>query len=347
MTANSKEPPYKPSWIDRFNLWVETLPVPVWLFHVVFGIVLILVQMLFLWLDRGRHAEELLPVIIFNGLAIPFLLALIHLLDNQAVTALNSMRPALDTTEREFDHYQYRLSNMPFLAPLIAGLVVTVITILTPQVAISPVRYAALEQLPVFAVVFHIVDKSSAFLMGVLLYHTVRQLRLVNSINSNHIRVNLFHLRPLQAFSRVTASTTVGIVVFVYGWMLINPELFTDPVIFGLIVMFTLLTVFVFVWPLWSVHRVMEMEKERALREIDLNFEAIFSKFNAGFRDDDYSVIERLNGTIASLEIQHKRIDAIPTWPWRPETGRIALSAIALPLILMILQVFVLQALDQ
>jgi hypothetical protein len=83
MTANSKERLYKASWIDRFNNWVETLPVRAWIFHVVFGIVLILVQMLFLWLDRGLHAEELLPVIIFNGLATLFLLALIHLLDNQ------------------------------------------------------------------------------------------------------------------------------------------------------------------------------------------------------------------------------------------------------------------------
>ncbi len=54
-----------------------------------------------------------------------------------------------------------------------------------------------------------------------------------------------------------------------------------------------------------------------------------------------------LNATIASLEIQHKRISAIPTWPWKPETARIALTAIALPLMLMILQSFVLQALSR
>ena len=54
-------------------------------------------------LDGGLQAEVLLPVIIFNGLATPFLLALIHLLDNQAVTSLNSMRPTLEMTEPEFD----------------------------------------------------------------------------------------------------------------------------------------------------------------------------------------------------------------------------------------------------
>jgi hypothetical protein len=50
---------------------------------------------------------------------------------------------------------------------------------------------------------------------------------------------------------------------------------------------------------------------------------------------------------IASLDIQYRRINAIPTWPWRPETARIALTAIALPLMLMILQYFAFQALDR
>jgi hypothetical protein len=303
--------------------------------------------MLFLWLDSGLQAEELLPVIIFNGFAVPFILALIDLLDRQAVTAVNSLRPMLDMSEPEFDQYRYGLSNMPFLAPLIAGLILTVATILTPFVSIEPVRYAPLEQLPVFGVVYHIVDKSSAFLMGVFLYHTIRQLRLVNTINSNYIRINLFHFRPIQAFSKLTASTAVGLVVFVYSWMLLNPELLTDPVIFGYLVIFTFLAIAVFVWPLYGVHKLMEMEKESALRDIDLRLEAVFSKFNQRFQEDDFSTIELLNGTIASLEIQHKRVSSIPTWPWRSETARLALTAIALPLILMIIQSFVLRQLNR
>ena len=344
--ASSNDRPYKSSWIDRFNDWVETLPVSVWIFHAVFGILLILVQLLFLWVEGGLPADELLPVIIFNGFAVPFLLALIHLLDSQALTAVNSMRPILDTTEPEFDDFEYRLSNMPALAPQIAGLSIMVLTILAPLVAIEPIRYAALEQLPVFAIVFHIIDKSSAFLMGVFLYHTIRQLRLVSAINLNHVRINLFHLGPLQAFSRLTASTAVGLVAFVFLWMLINPELLTDPVNIGLAALFTILSVSLFVWPLYGVHRLMQREKEQALYNIDLRFEAAFSKFNQRLQEDDYSAIEKLNGIISSLAIQHRRVAAIPTWPWRPETARFALTAIALPLVLMVLRFLVEQAFD-
>lgn len=337
--------PYKPSWIDRFNNWIEKLPIRVWIFYVLFGIVLVLVQLLFLWLDRGLQAEELLPIIIFNGFAIPFLQGLIHLLDNQAVVALNFMKPMLDMSDSEFNQYAYRLSNMPFLAPLLAGLIMMVSVIVMERLWVVPVRYAALEQLPVFAVVYYLIDKISAFLYGVIIYHTIRQLRLVNSINSKHIRVNLFQLRPLQAFSKLTASTAVGLVVGVYGWMLINPELLTD--LFGLIFVasFTILAIAVFVWPLVGTHRLMEMEKDRMLQEIDHQFESVFAMFNQRLQDDDYAAIERLNGTISSLEIQQRKIKAIPTWPWRTETLRSVLTAIVLPLVVWILQFLVEQAL--
>lgn len=347
MTPNSKEGVYQTSWIDRFGQWVEDLPVRDWIFYVILGIALILVQLLFLWLDGGLQVEELRPIVVFNGLAIPFLLALIHLLDNLAVTSLGSMKPVVDMTELEFDDYEFRLSNMPFLTPLIAGVAVTIVIILSPVVSTEPIRYAALEQLPVFEVVFHVVDKSSAFLVGVFLYHTIRQLRLVNAINSRHIRVNLFHLKPLQAFSRLTAFTAFGFLVFVYLWMLINPELLADPLLFGYVIAFTILAVLVFVWPLWGAHKLIQTEKDRALHEIDLRFEAVFSSFNQRIREDDYAATEALAGTIASLDIQRKRISAIDTWPWSSETARIALTAIALPLILMIIQFFVLQALDR
>jgi hypothetical protein len=346
MTGNGQERPYKPSWVDRFADLVENLPVRAWVFYVGFGLGLILIQVLFLWLDGGLPvAEVLLPVIIFNAFLMPFLLALMHLLDDQAVTALDSMRPVLEMTEQEFDEFKYKLSTMPFRAPLVVGLSLLVFLILTELLWIAPVRFTALEQLPIFAVVFHIVDKSPAFVFGAFMYHTIRQLRMVNTINSNYTRISLFNLGPLQAFSKLTASTAMGLVVGMFGWPLINPDLLADPVSLGIAVGFTILAISVFVLPLWGVHRLIEMEKARALREIDHCFEAVLAKFNQLVHDDDYAATEKLNGTIASLGVQYKRISAIPTWPWNPETARIALTAIALPLILMILQHFVLQAL--
>jgi hypothetical protein len=347
MTTNNKQRPYKISWIDRFAVWVDKLPMRAWVFYLLFGIALILVQMLFLWLDGGLFAEELLPIIIFNGLATPFLLAQVHLLDNQAAAAMNSLKPMLEISEQEFNDYEFRLTQMPFLKPLIAGLIIMVSTMLTPLVSASPVRYAALGELPVFNVVFQIVDKSSAFLFGVVIYHTFRQLRLVNSINSNHIRINLFQLRPLHAFSRLTASTALALLTLLYVWMLINPEILSDPVLLAYSMLLTILAAAIFIWPLWGIHTLIEKHKEEALDEINLRSLDLFTKLNQSIDGSDFAATDRLNGSISSLEIQHKRIRDVPTWPWRSETARLAITAIAFPLILMILQYFALQALDR
>jgi hypothetical protein len=345
-SSNSIEGPYRPSWIDRFNQWVESLPISVWVFHLLLGMGLILIHVFFLWLDDSLLSEEIFPIIIFNSLAIPYLLIFIYLLDKQAVNALDTMRSVFDMPQQEFADYEYRLSTMPFLAPLVAGSLIVMTTILLPTVTIPPERYAVLEKLPTFIVVFHILDKSSAFLFGVLILHTIRQLRMVNKINKNITRINLFNLGPLLAFSRLTGSTAIGLLIFIYPWMLINPELLFDPILFANVAVYSLIAIIVFVWPLWGVHRIIDQEKRRTVHEIDQRFQSVLSKFSQHIDNGDYDAADKLNGAINSLEIQHKRFTAIPTWPWKSETARLVLTAVALPLMLMILQYFILQALD-
>lgn len=343
MASEDGGKPFKPSWIDRFNDWVWRLPLRPWIFYTILGIALVLIQILFLWLEGGSFAGELLPVIVFNGLAVPYLLALIWLLDNQALRALEGMKSVLNLSQAEFETYKVRISTMPFLAPLLAGLAMTIFAVLLPLVAREPQRYAALEQLSLFTIVFQVIDISSAFLFGVVLYHTIRQLRLVYVINSSHIQVNIFQLRPVQAFSRLTAATALGLVIFFYGWFFLNPELLADPAILVVSLIFTALTALVFVWPLWGMHSLIVAEKELALQEIEQQFEVLFTKFNDYVMAEDYDAAQALNGTIMSLEIQHNKINAMPTWPWRSETARIVLTAVALPILLMIVQFFVQQ----
>jgi hypothetical protein len=344
--ADSRELPYKPSWIDRFTNWVEELPIWNWVFYVGLGLVLIMIQVLVLWLDGGLQVEALRPVIIYNGLATPYILALIHLFDKQSVAAFNSMRSSLAISEPEFDKFQHNLSTMPWLAPLIAGLIMAAMLVITERVGIAPARYTALNDLPNFKIVYHVVDKSTAFAFGVFIYHTIRQLRLVNTIYVNHLHISLSSMGPLQAFSKLTAATALAQVIGIYVWHLINPDLLRDPVSLGLTVAVSILTVVVFVWPLLGARQLIGREKEGMLHEIDRKFEAAFAEFNHRFYDDDTSTMERLSGTIASLEIQRNRIKAIPAWPWSSETARFTFGAIALPLLIWILQYIIAQALD-
>ena len=275
---------------------------------------------------------------IFNGFFIPFLLGLISLLDTQSLAALVSMRPVLVLDEYELGRFQYKISNMPARSALIAGISMLASAILLERLWVAPGSYSVLGQLPFFTILFQIIDKSSAFLFGIFIYHTIRQLRLVNFIHVNHVSINLFHFRPLQAFSKLTASTALGLLVGVYGWMIINPELLSDPLILGFMLIITTLAAAVFVLPLYAMHNRMELEKDKTLNALDLDLEKVFSQFNQALKGEDHTFVEKLNGTIASLEIQLKRVRAIPTWPWKSETAQLVLTAIASPLVLTIVQ---------
>jgi hypothetical protein len=316
-----------------------------WIFYVGVGIVLMLIQMLLLWLEGGMRFALLVPIIVFNAVMIPYSLALIHVLDNQAVAALDSMKPTLAIPEPQFDDLRYRLSTMRSRPPFVVGLALAVFLVLTEWTGTVPARYAALADLPLFAIVYHVIDKTIAFVYGPFLYHSIAQLSLVHAVYSKHTRIILFDLKPLYAFSRLTAFTAAGLTMPVYGWVLINPELSTDPLSLVAMVAFTILGASTFLWPLVGAHGLMEKEKESLLREIDLRFEAVFAVFNQRIHDGDYPAADQLNGTIASLEIQHGKIKAIPTWPWRPETARLAMTALALPPVFRALQCLIEQAL--
>lgn len=319
---------------------------PELILYSLFALALILLQLLLLWMEGGLLDPALVPLIVFNGLLTPFTFALIRFLDVQAGRALESMRPSLELADPALAILRFRLTNMPTGAPLLFGGLLLAFAVLMESLWITPLRYAALDQLPLFSIAFHIVDKSSAFLFGVFAYHTIRQLRLVNTIHRSRLRISLFQLEPTRAFSVVTASTAAGMVVGAYGWLVLNPELLSDPVTVGFLGLVSLTALVVFVWPLMGVHGLMEAEKEGWLKKIDQEFERVFSDFNRGLRDDDYSSLARLNGTIASLEIQRNRIASIPTWPWKPETARFALTTIALPLLFAVLRFLVERAFD-
>ncbi len=246
----SNEGRYAASWTDRFGNRVEALAVPAWVVYGAIGLALALVQSALLLAAGGRAYLELVPVSVFNSFLIAFLLGLLHLLDRKAAVALRTMRPVLDLSGPEYAQYRYRMANMPLGASLVAGLTLLILVVLMETLVVTPVRYGGLEELPLFTVVYQIVDKGSAFLLGVFLYHTIRQLRLIQRMTTQQERISLFNPAPLQAFAPVTALTAVGLIVAVYGWLLINPDLLVDPVVIGFTAVMTGLALAVFVWPL-------------------------------------------------------------------------------------------------
>ncbi|MGB3904338.1 MAG: hypothetical protein WBB22_05400 [Anaerolineae bacterium] len=79
---------------------------------------------------------------------------------------------------------------------------------------------------------------------------------------------------------------------------------------------------------------------------LDENFlllEARIVELHERLNSGNLEGMENLNLAIASLEIEQNALSRIPTWPWQPETVRLLITALLLPLGLWITQL-VLQA---
>jgi hypothetical protein len=164
-------------------------------------------------------------------------------------------------------------------------------------------------------------------------------MRLINRIYTRHTRINLFRMGPLYAFSGLTALMAVGLTVPPYGFMAINQEILYDPRAVGVVFLITVLAVVTFAWPLLGIHRLLVKEKERLLEEGSRRLEATIVELHQRVDSAELEGMMDLNMAIASLEMEQQALSRTPTWPWQPETLRLFVTALVLPLVLLVAQI--------
>jgi hypothetical protein len=119
--------------------------------------------------------------------------------------------------------------------------------------------------------------------------------------------------------------------------------MFSDPTALVIILPLTALGLASFVWPLLGIHRLLVQEKGRLLDEAALRFQATLAELHRRVDSGQLEGMDDLHKAMASLEIELSALDRVPTWPWRPETMRLLITALALPLLVWIVQ-YVLQS---
>jgi hypothetical protein len=336
--------PYAPSWVDRFTAWVARLPGPSWSFYLGLGLVLLFVQAIVLWVEGAFPVGRVDPAHAFLAAAIPLLLGLIHFLDDRAGTVLAGMRPALKTTEKEHADLSYRLTTLPAVPTLLAGLAALGCAFML-EIPGGPYRLEALDSFPVSATLLRFVFLICWWAFGTLLYHTVHQLRLINHIYTQHTHINLFRMQSLYALSNLTALTAGGLAVVPYAFLYANraTELLREaPIVLSFYLMVTFLAVVTFVWPQLGIHRLQIEEKERLLDEANQRFEAAIVDLHQRVDSGKLEGMVDMHRAMAGLEIERSALEKIPTWPWEPEVVRLLITALALPLGLWLIQ-FILQ----
>ena len=329
--------PYAPSWVDRLTDWVDSLNTPAWLFYAGLALFLICIQLLIQW---NGAPGFLYPFPYAFLVTIPYDLALMHYLDHAAAQALKRFRPALPINDADYDDLLYRLTTLPNRPALLAWLIGAIYGAWAVEWIPFPIQIHELHfaDSPLSIHVNHAMSLVVWGVVAVVIYHTMHQLRIVQQIYDRCTSANLFNLRPLYAFSILSAQTAVGVTLIVYVWYAIAPVLFD--IVYGLVglllfVGFALLT---FVLPLRGAHRVLAEEKDRLLNENGARQRAAISELHRRVDAGELTDMDNLNKAMASLELEHTALERTSTWPWRPETLRTVAAALFFPVMLWLTQ---------
>ena len=119
---------YTPSWVDWLTRQIDRLPGSPWLFYLAVWIILILFDEI-LRIAAGKPSVPTWFLVVYYA-SIPYTIALIHWLDNQAASALRTFSPALSCDEVGYRTLHYRLTTVPASYSWIAtaaGLVVGIL----------------------------------------------------------------------------------------------------------------------------------------------------------------------------------------------------------------------------
>ncbi len=321
--------PYSPSWANVITAWFERLPGPTWLAY----LCAIGIGVLFSTAFQGGVGDTASTV--YYG-ALPFaILGLIHLLDRTAGRAIDSIRPLLEMGDAEVAGIHHELTVVPARPAAVLAFVAIALTplgyVLDPVgsaiVGLSPGEFAARGAW----------ESLVASLFLVLVYHTIRQSRLIGRLHERLGTIDVFDQGALYALSGITSRTAGGLV------LLFAPSLFLIPtgadisyiVISAVWYALAFITAAAaFFLPLRGVHDLLLVEKRRLQGEVGRRLTATLAGIHAAVDVGDGQAIEARNRALATLIAERDLVNRIPTWPW--STGALTrfVSAVLLPIAL-------------
>jgi hypothetical protein len=194
---------------------------------------------------------------------------------------------------------------------------------------------------------FVILEGLIAFITGgVIYYHSIRQLQLVNRTVKQVKRFNLFHLDPVYAFSQLTARTGILWMLLLGLTLLAFPldlaSLLTIAMLAGQVV----LALAAFVLPLRSVNQRLVSEKRSLLAANQQRIETTLTQLHQRIDQKDTGEIGQINDALAGLNTERDILAKISTLPFSTNTLRGFLSAIVLPIALLLVQISIQKWLD-
>jgi hypothetical protein len=342
-TTNIKVPsrehvvlPYSPSWVDQLMSSVGRLPGPAWLYYLAAMALFSAAYYLVKWWEGG------FPVAFSRTIKLTIIttfgyLGTIHYLDKFAHDAMARFRPAIEAPTWRVADLEYRLTTMPARAVWLMTLLgVLVATLMLAAIVSGVLVY---PELRVFASMPATVLEVSILLLELVFfitcaYHTVHQLRIVNSIYTELTKVDLFNQGPLHAFARLPIYTVIALTIPQYLWFSTGLTAAAFGVGLGFLGVAIILGIITAFWPLYGIHRLLAAKKDQLQSEASGRQEKCLQLFAQALDKEDMGAMSAIGEAIRTAEHEQQTVAAIPTWPWPPGLLRGAMTAVFLPLII-------------
>jgi len=316
--------------VDRLLAFIDRLPGPAAAWWLAVGIVLAVVGHLFVWTNPARPIGTISDDVIAPALIFAWFAWLGHTLNKVGTWAFNEFRPALGDPAAE-DGYRLQLTTLPDRYAVIGAVVAVAVVSFAYYVGVRPFR----ESVPAD------VDYVSAPLwglaslaLGIVVMHTIRQLRLVSRLSAVARNVDIFKPGPINSFARLTAVSAIGLIAFVVAFMLYSPE---QPIAYVIQESAVLVIAAAsFVLPLRVMHNRLVDEKARLMADSQDRLKVVLSRVHDAVDQDDLGRAEQLRQTLTAVLAERDVLAKLHTWPWSAGTFRGFASALILPIALIL-----------
>jgi len=327
---------YARSWVDVVTTLIDRIPGPPWVIYAIL-VVLSTAATVILRLLDGVFIDPL--VIAFAALTFtPF--AVTFYINRAATRALAEFRPALGELEREYDDFERRLGSASVGTGIVGAVVgITIVTLgnLTANGAWGVSSENSLATNVVTLATQYILNTS----LLTFILHQVGNLQTITRIHRDATNIQLWNVRPHNAFARVTVLAALAITV-PYVTAAIFSALQTENSVIAIVVIIGALAIstVLFVGPLVGMRRRLVAEKERQLSETDRVFEEVSASLRTELDAGDRSGAADYESAMGALGAERDRLRKVSTWPWSADTLRAFLTSLAIPILLWLLTSF-------
>lgn len=337
--------PYKISWADKFvlNFVNWNLPNPSKYFALYIAVALL--NQSLLWLDLTLPLWKFDFEAFSNALWVLLGIGIIHSLDRVAMSSSSNFQDASALPPNEYENLQFQIVNMPSKPVLVLTLITPILA--TLFVFYEPSTFEITSRSSVAFASFFIRFSLSFLFFPIVVYHSVRQLSLVNTFHKSVGSIDLFDRKPLNAFSKLTSGTGVAWIVLISLNLIVSSLSGQGALVpagpFWLLVALIeiVLAVTAFILPLVGIRNKMAEAKGNLQHENALRIRDALASADAAAQSKKLGSIGKLQTLIQTLLAEKKIIDAINVWPWTSATLRGFASAILIPVALIFIQIFI------